>query len=203
EKLQEDLPRYLRVGKYHANLWYYGQPKEIRIQKAPHCAKCKSEGHYTSECTKDWVCDFCGQEGHKKDDCEFNIKEKSVDSDEECDSSDGKDEQETEEVPSSNEKDDQETEIMSKEVPLVGKTAGTIQTQSQVRVTGKKSNKKKDKTKKSDSEQGAAGPMDHFVRAARGMTTPIPPRDRSKSKQRTPPSPETKEKKKMNIGKNG
>ncbi|KAK3098770.1 hypothetical protein FSP39_022956, partial [Pinctada imbricata] len=166
EKLQEDLPRYLRVGKYHANLWYYGQPKESRIQKAPHCAKC-------------------------------------VDSDEECDSSDGKDEQETEEVPSSNENDDQETEIMSKEVPLAGKTAGTIQTQSQVRVTGKKGNKKKDKTKKSDSEQGAAGPMDHFVRAAHGVTTPIPPRDRSKSKQRTPPSPETKEKKKINIGKNG
>ena len=83
------------------------------------------------------------------------------------------------------------------------KTAGTTQTQIQVRLTGKKGTKKKDKNKKSDSEQGVPGPMDHFVRAARGVSTPVPPRDRSKSKQRTPPSPETKEKKKMNVGKNG
>ncbi|VDI67996.1 Hypothetical predicted protein [Mytilus galloprovincialis] len=65
-KFENPLPRFLKIGKYAANIIHYGQP---RNNQKIICRKCFEEGHIAGECTNDWKCKGCGKSGHKQDAC--------------------------------------------------------------------------------------------------------------------------------------
>ncbi|CAG2228152.1 CNBP [Mytilus edulis] len=65
-KFENPLPRFLKIGKYAANIIHYGQP---RNNQKIICRKCLEEGHIAGECTNDWKCEGCGKSGHKQDAC--------------------------------------------------------------------------------------------------------------------------------------
>ncbi|VDI42636.1 Hypothetical predicted protein, partial [Mytilus galloprovincialis] len=65
-KFENPLPRFLKIGKYSANIIHYGQP---RNNQKIICRKCFEEGHIAGEGTNDWKWKGCGKSGHKQDAC--------------------------------------------------------------------------------------------------------------------------------------
>ncbi|VDI74719.1 Hypothetical predicted protein [Mytilus galloprovincialis] len=67
EPLEGTLPRFTRINKYNAKIYYKGQ---IYINAHISCQKCPKKGHKQDKCQNDWVCNECGKEGHKAKECQ-------------------------------------------------------------------------------------------------------------------------------------
>lgn len=175
QKLTTHLSRLLKVGKYNAGLWYYGQPKEASelAGKPLVCVKCKAGGHVASECQTGWKCNLCNEVGHRQFECKASCSE--LDASETEDAGDEEDEEEEGEE--------------SEDTEARGKTSEVTEPQEK----HKEKDRKKMKSKKlKHNSTPSHGSLDRFLTKARqdmGSTTPLPTRDRSRSKQRTPPSP--------------
>ena len=65
-----NIPRYIFINKYHANLIYKGQKVVSPWKQNITYNKCFEKGHKLAECTNEWKCKSCGKSGHKSDQCE-------------------------------------------------------------------------------------------------------------------------------------
>ena len=65
-----NIPRYIIINKYHANLIYKGQKVVNPWKQNITCNKCFEKGHKLAECTNEWKYKLCGKSWHKSDQCE-------------------------------------------------------------------------------------------------------------------------------------
>ena len=72
----ENIPRFVKIGKYNAQIIYKGQ---IVINPRLQCSKCLKPGHKQDHCQNDWVCRKCGKSGHKVKDCEKLLNDQQAD----------------------------------------------------------------------------------------------------------------------------
>lgn len=86
EPFHTPLPKTMIIGKYRANVFHFGQPKQGSSDSK--CGKCMQIGHTFAQCHNDWKCRSCGESGHKSDICTMNIFSDNDKQSEESDESD-------------------------------------------------------------------------------------------------------------------
>ena len=180
-RMQKHLPRFIKIGKYSAGLWYYGQPRDSTAT----CSKCRQQGHTISECIGDWLCNFCNKSGHKQADCP------TVDS--------GTDQDEpitTDDDQESNEETESDQNSSNDKKKTKGKKAEK-----------KGGSRKKAKGRRSKNKQSQNNTLDNFLKLAKTTiheasvaNSETPVSNRNSAKDRTPPSTSKEvERKKPNL----
>lgn len=74
-KLKNDLPKSLSMGRYYEYIWYHGQPKG----QGTKCIKCLETVHSVIECSNEWQCLNCNENGHKRTECQHIPEEQNED----------------------------------------------------------------------------------------------------------------------------
>ncbi|CAG2249351.1 unnamed protein product [Mytilus edulis] len=187
EPLEGTLPRFTRISKYNAKIYYKGQ---IYINAHITCQKCLKKGHKQDKCQNDWVCNECGKEGHKAKECQTpskpapdNDTPSKTASDNEAnktdDQSDSSESESGEETDIGDHVDHSETppsqsillptEAITATTTAISKVVTEIDPDSQEKKTRKKKNK--DKTKNKPKVE-SKGPIDKFI-VNPESTTPV------------------------------
>lgn len=83
-KLDNPLPKFLKIGSYTAKIYHYGQKSDEEQSK---CRRCFQSGHVARDCENEWVCSFCKLPGHKCADCPDNDVTSDGTSDDDVDTS--------------------------------------------------------------------------------------------------------------------
>ena len=168
KRLTEDLPRLVTVGRYTASIWYYGQPRPLReLQGMGNSSDDDSDGEKKSDSE---------DEGENKLDGKEQTPEVDVNADEQ-------EAESAEEGDADSNGDGSNVEGENEEKSDAGQDDG-VQTDKK---GSKKGNKKGSKKKDSSS----LATLDKFLMSAKESAvkcdTPNVNRERSASKQRTPP----------------
>ena len=62
KKFDKPLSRFLKIGKYTARIYHFGQLKDTDIFL---CNKCQLKGHNINKCPNEWKCRLCNEYGDK------------------------------------------------------------------------------------------------------------------------------------------
>ena len=68
KKFEIPLPKIMKIGKYTARVFHYGQETEDDNDRFL-CNKCLQKGHNIRNCPNEWTCRRCNQSGHKMLEC--------------------------------------------------------------------------------------------------------------------------------------
>ena len=73
--LTPPLPGSLQIGKYWERIFHPGQVEtdEQNRENENKCHKCLKPWHFMYQCTSDWVCRSCNQQGDRMVDCPHDL----------------------------------------------------------------------------------------------------------------------------------